>query len=802
MKKNYFLHTAILLVALVCGSVPVWSQTYKKISSIEELTDGKYVIAYENMAMENKANGSRIAATAINVTDNAIISPDASIIWEITTTANGMSINNNGTYVVGVNSNNASLSSNFEEKTCEWNFSVEKDNFRATNVQYSNRFLQYNSSSKWFACYQSNSNQKDLTLYKLEETGKSNPELTFSGITGDITKMLADGSYSSKATTKSDATIVYSSSNQEVATIDQQGTVTLLAGGTTVIKAEVAETATFNASFIEYTLKVTDPAALKTFVKVTNDAVTEGKYIIVYQANDDANSVMALNTTNAGKFFGNTEIDLTENKIVTDDKTVMWDITLESDDHYSISNGNIFVGFKGNNNEAYIYNDYTIGECGWNFIYDENNKVFKIQNAGVNTRYLQFNANNNQYRFACYTGSQKHLTLYKQEDSRTAVEVTFNEIDGNQTLFFTKGFTYNSAATATPTRPITYSSSNQEVATISTEGVVTLVGAGTTVIKASTAADNTYQEGAAQYTLTVRNTSVALPYQIDFKTEGLGDWLTYTTEGTVEWESTNYGVQANGFNKGVGEAYLISPAVTALDIVLAFSSQKSFNGNDLQLFYSTDFDPSIMSQPSDASWTEITDMATWATSQETTESGNIELHDLTAPIRFAFKYTCEANEAARWTIVELSIAKGQPSGIEDVATNEGRHKASCTGSDHQDIGSFRPFGLGVVVLRQIFILRSRLGTLAELHILHGREIMTVGAVRNGRRMAGMAGRALNVTQVTLVRIGLMRLFRFLDQCVGLVAHHALLIDFRFRITDLVRGVTHLTRDSLLVVGAR
>ena len=670
MKKNYFLHTAILLVALVCGSVPVWSQTYKKISSIEELTDGKYVIAYENMAMENKANGSRIAATAINVTDNAIISPDASIIWEITTTANGMSINNNGTYVVGVNSNNASLSSNFEEKTCEWNFSVEKDNFRATNVQYSNRFLQYNSSSKWFACYQSNSNQKDLTLYKLEETGKSNPELTFSGITGDITKMLADGSYSSKATTKSDATIVYSSSNQEVATIDQQGTVTLLAGGTTVIKAEVAETATFNASFIEYTLKVTDPAALKTFVKVTNDAVTEGKYIIVYQANDDANSVMALNTTNAGKFFGNTEIDLTENKIVTDDKTVMWDITLESDDHYSISNGNIFVGFKGNNNEAYIYNDYTIGECGWNFIYDENNKVFKIQNAGVNTRYLQFNANNNQYRFACYTGSQKHLTLYKQEDSRTAVEVTFNEIDGNQTLFFTKGFTYNSAATATPTRPITYSSSNQEVATISTEGVVTLVGAGTTVIKASTAADNTYQEGAAQYTLTVRNTSVALPYQIDFKTEGLGDWLTYTTEGTVEWESTNYGVQANGFNKGVGEAYLISPAVTALDIVLAFSSQKSFNGNDLQLFYSTDFDPSIMSQPSDASWTEITDMATWATSQETTESGNIELNDLTAPIRFAFKYTCEANEAARWTIVELSIAKGQPSGIEDVATNE------------------------------------------------------------------------------------------------------------------------------------
>ena len=670
MKKNYFLHTAILLVALVCGTVPVWSQTYKKISSIDELTDGKYVIAYgEEYAMTNENAGKFFTHTSISPIDNEIISPDASIICKIATSANGKSIKYWNIYLCfNCSKNTATAYSSFTAQNCEFTFSYKENVFLLNNVSSTDFRLQYNTSNPRFACY--TGSQKDLTLYKLEETGKTNPELAFTGITGDITKMLSDGSYSSKATTKSDATIVYSSSNQEVATIDQQGLVTLIAGGTTVIKAEVAETATFDASFVEYTLNVTDPAALKTFVKVTNGSVTGGKYIIVYQASDDANSVMALNTTNAGKFFGNTEIDLTENKIVTDDKTVMWDITLESDDHYSISNGNIFVGFKGNNNEAYIYNDYTIGECGWNFIYDENNKVFKIQNAGVNTRYLQFNANNNQYRFACYTGSQKHLTLYKQEDSRTAVEVTFNEIDGNQTLFFTKGFTYNSAATATPTRPITYSSSNQEVATISTEGVVILVGAGTTVIKASTAADNTYQEGAAQYTLTVRNTSIELPYQIDFKTEGLGDWLTYTTEGTVEWESTNYGVQANGFNKGVGEAYLISPAVTASDIVLAFSSQKSFNGNDLQLFYSTDFDPSSMSQPSDASWTEITDMATWATSQETTESGNIELHDLAAPIRFAFKYTCEANEAARWTIVELSIAKGQPSGIEDVATNE------------------------------------------------------------------------------------------------------------------------------------
>ena len=73
---------------------------------------------------------------------------------------------------------------------------------------------------------------------------------------------LTDGSYNSAATTESDATITYSSSNQEVATIDQQGLVTLLAGGTTVIKAEVKETSTYKSEVIQYTLTVKEPTII------------------------------------------------------------------------------------------------------------------------------------------------------------------------------------------------------------------------------------------------------------------------------------------------------------------------------------------------------------------------------------------------------------------------------------------------------------------------------------------------------------------------------------------------------------
>lgn len=667
MKKNYFLRTAILLIAMLCGVNAGWADTYTKISTLDELTDGKYVIAYgTTCAMNNTNAGKYFNPTDIAPVDGSILNPDASIVWEIKTTETGSTISNGDIFVYCSGEKNVPAKTWADgDNKFYWTFTESDGEFIAKSVGSSTvLYLKYNPSSPRFTTYKSG--QQDLTLYKLEESGKSNPNLAFTGITGDVTKQLSEGSYSSAATSASDATIVYSSSNQEVATIAQDGLVTLVAGGTTTIKAEVAETATYEASFVEYTLTVVDPALIKTFAKVTSGAVTDGKYIIVYQDSDDATSVKAMNTTNEKSYFMYTDVDLTDGKIVTDNQSIIWDITTQANGSMSISNGdNIFVGYKGSGNNAYIYEAYTEKNCDWTFTFADG--LFTCTNGSVTDRLLQYNTGSP--RFACYTGSQKNLTLYKLDSGKQAVTVAFNEVSGNKEVFFTESFTYNSAATATPERPITYSSSNQEVATISAEGIVTVVGPGTTIIKATTEGDDSYEEGAAQYTLTVRAASVTLPYSTDFKS-GLGEWLTYVTYGTTEWGSTSYGAQANGYNKGNGETYLVSPAVSASSIVLSFGSEVAFSGPDAQLFYSSNFDPSTMTQPAEATWTEITDMATWASSQETTPSGDIELKNLTAPIRFAFKYTCSEDEgAARWTITDLSIKEGVASGIETVEAN-------------------------------------------------------------------------------------------------------------------------------------
>lgn len=652
---------------MLCGVNAGWADTYTKISTLDELTDGKYVIAYgTTCAMNNTNAGKYFNPTDITPVDGSILNPDASIVWEIKTTETGSTISNGDIFVYCSGEKNVPAKAWADgDNKFYWTFTESDGEFIAKSVGSSTAlYLKYNPSRPRFTTYKSG--QQDLTLYKLEESGKSNPNLAFSGITGDVTKQLSEGSYSSAATSASDAAIVYSSSNQEVATIAQNGLVTLVAGGTTTIKAEVAETATYEASFVEYTLTVVDPAMIKTFAKVTSGAVTDGKYIIVYQDSDDATSVKAMNTTNEKSYFMYTDVDLTDGKIVTDDQSIIWDITTQANGSMSISNGdNIFVGYRGSGNNAYIYEAYTEENCDWTFTFADG--LFTCANGSVTNRLLQYNTN--FPRFACYTGSQKNLTLYKLDEGKQSVTVAFNEVSGDKEVFFTESFTYNSAATATPERPITYSSSNQEVATISTEGIVTVVGPGTTIIKATTEGNDTYEEGAAQYTLTVRAASVSLPYSTDFKS-GLGEWLTYVTYGTTEWGSTSYGAQANGYNRGDGETYLVSPAVSASSIVLSFGSEVAFNGPDAQLFYSSNFDPSTMTQPAEATWTEITDMATWASSQETTPSGDIELKNLTAPIRFAFKYTCsEAEGAARWTITDLSIKEGVASGIETVEAN-------------------------------------------------------------------------------------------------------------------------------------
>lgn len=660
---------------------PMTMTTFVKVTN-GTVTDGKYIIVYQErddatsvVAMNNTNGGSYFECSNINLSEGKIITDNEAIIWDIAQNENGTyTISNNGLFVnYPSDGTKINLSETMTAGKSTWNITSKSSNtFQIANSGTSSRLLRYKDTNR-FACYSNTGSEANPTLYRVDN-GKSDATISFNDIEGTTCeKMLTDGSYNSKATTTSDATIVYSSSNQEVATIDQEGAVTLHAGGTTVIKAEVAETDNYSAAVATYTLTVTDPALIKAFEKVTTGNITTGQYLIVYQANETATSGSVMNATvGDNKYLQARDIEITDNQISTDDTSIIWDITLNENGFYTISNNGQFVGYTGSDTNTKLYNSSDEGQSTWNIAKSSDNTV-QISNSTTTDRVLRYNTS--VPRFASYatTGSEKNPTLYRLSDGKTDVAVTFNEVSGDKSLFFEEGLTYNSAATVDPERPISYSSSNQEVATIDATGTVTLVGPGTAVIKATTEADDTYREGIAHYILTVKASSVTLPHEIDFKS-GLGDWLSITTTGTAQWKSdSQYGATISGYiNKKntESEAYLISPVVTASNIILNFSSWFNYKGNALELLYSTDYDPNTM-QPTEATWNNLSENATWPTETfKWVKSGDIELQDLTSPIRFAFRYTSTTDGASTWDITDLTIKEGIASGIATVEAND------------------------------------------------------------------------------------------------------------------------------------
>ena len=106
----------------------------------------------------------------------------------------------------------------------------------------------------------------------------------------------------------------------------------------------------------------------------------------------------------------------------------------------------------------------------------------------------------------------KSITVtYAAETGKTATTTTFSGITDGK-LELTQGDTFTSptasvvaGTTALDEATVTYSSSNEAVATVAANGDLTIKSAGTTTIKATYDGDDTYNSSSASYILTVKS---------------------------------------------------------------------------------------------------------------------------------------------------------------------------------------------------------------------------------------------------------------------------------------------------------
>lgn len=208
----------------------------------------------------------------------------------------------------------------------------------------------------------------------------------------------------------------------------------------------MTKTSLFKTLLLAITLTLTTVSAnaaysgTGTFTKIsTLTDLTDGYYVIAY------GTTFAMSNTNAGTYFGNTAITPTNNSIIDPASTIVWEVKNHVDGGRTIYNeaSTKYASYTGTANAALAVASVTGGSERWTFAYTSS--LFTITNVTSSTRLLQYNTSSP--RFACYTGSQQNITLYKLQVAAIAPVVS----DATPTGTVGSAFTYNISATNSPT---------------------------------------------------------------------------------------------------------------------------------------------------------------------------------------------------------------------------------------------------------------------------------------------------------------------------------------------------------------
>lgn len=145
--------------------------------------------------------------------------------------------------------------------------------------------------------------------------------------------------------------------------------------------------------------------------------------------------------------------------------------------------------------------------------------------------------------------------------------------------------TYGDATVTSPTLnnphqlPLTWSSSNEGVATVNTSGVVTIVGAGETVISAAFAGNDTYGANTISYTLTVNKFQPKITFASTSVTAKLGEDFTppnvTTDPKELEFVYTSSDENVAKVDASSGEVVIVGSGTTR--ITATFNATRNYH---------------------------------------------------------------------------------------------------------------------------------------------------------------------------------------------------------------------------------
>ena len=327
--------------------------------------------------------------------------------------------------------------------------------------------------------------------------------------------------------------VTYESSNTDVATISSTGSITPVANGPTVIKAKFIGNDMFNAKTVQFTLNVqkaspvlswsSTPTTSNTTVDLADSYgiytfprfgsvspyVDALKDLVVLSSSDptvaEINSNGYVNPLAEGQTTiklslaatdkSNAAEELSYTFTVTDSRPVL---TIVAGDHgtyevrdnsntYTIENG---AKVKANTN---LYLRSLSAETGY-----KNTPVYKVVKTSDNTDITSTALNGSYLRMQSYD-----MTISATYPEKAVAPIGWSSTETQYAYTDDRPYTLPTLVNAG--LPVSFASSNTNVATISYDGSVSVWSAGTTNISVSYAGDGNYKQTTVSYELVVRS---------------------------------------------------------------------------------------------------------------------------------------------------------------------------------------------------------------------------------------------------------------------------------------------------------
>lgn len=325
-----------------------------------------------------------------------------------------------------------------------------------------------------------------------------------------IEKNIGDAAFTNVLTNPNNLEVSYSSSATGIATVDENGEVTIVGMGTTTIKATFAGNGSYLADEVSYTLTVNDPSLVKVTFDATVDIASDNAEGITKNGvNIKASHVDGVNGSNNAVTYYQCFKNATFTATCTSGNIKRIE--------FSCTSSNPASGFG----ESYADGVWT-GDAA-------------IVEITATVKQVQMNT----------------VTVYYKVDARAEAGLAYAETAIEKHV---GDEAFVNALTNPNNLTVTYESSNTDVAEVANDGNVTIKAEGTATITASFGGDEDYKPASVSYELTVNEAgldNVTFNSSIDLAASGettisKGGFTLAFTAGTMDGTYAEYRLHKNG----------------------------------------------------------------------------------------------------------------------------------------------------------------------------------------------------------------------------------------------------------------